>query len=516
LKLSSLATFACAALVLAGAAGATPTFGVAEDAAKYDDDGGAAVHAALNDLGMTDVRVWIFWDPARPAEIVERPFLDRSMPVAETHGVRVTFAVSPLRARAVSGSPFRQAQFAAFLQLLARTYPQVTRFIVGNEPNQPRFWQPQFRNGKSVSGAAYERLLAISYDALKAVNPEITVVGLGLSPRGNDRPRARSNRSTSPVRFIHDLGVAYRRSGRTRPIMDTLGFHPYPRFDRDPLARGYAWPNAGMTNLDRIKQAVWDAFHGTAQPTFAEADELLRQAGSRPPLTLTLDEVGWQVQIPREARHAYHGRENVRGTDETQQARIYSQIIDIVACDEAIESLHFFHLIDERDLDRFQSGLVRADWSRRPSYFSVKSRIDQVVTEDGAHCFGRPVQWRHATTVLGARADFASQSRSAADFGFRLRATEEAAYQAGLFPVSSVDLLEDPEGAAIQWLLDRGQTRLMGLPAAEGRLRAYAPLDVRVGLGRLVPGEYVYAVRLTAALNPGRSSFFMSEPFRVG
>ena len=51
--------------------------------------------------------------------------------------------------------------------------------------------------------------------------------------------------------------------------MDELGFHPYPnrttiRRERLRLAeRGHA-------NLDRIKQAVWDAFHGTAQTPFAE------------------------------------------------------------------------------------------------------------------------------------------------------------------------------------------------------------------------------------------------------
>ena len=58
---------------------------------------------------------------------------------------------------------------------------------------------------------------------------------------------------------------------RDKPIMDVLGFHPYPAKDRDPLAKGYQWPNAGIANLNRIKQAIWDAFDGTAQPTFAEA-----------------------------------------------------------------------------------------------------------------------------------------------------------------------------------------------------------------------------------------------------
>ena len=81
------------------------------------------------------------------------------------------------------------------------------------------------------------------------------MVGIGLSPRGNDRPFARSNVSTSPVRFLAALGAWYRASGRTRPLMDGLSFHPYPNRATDPFSRGYAWPNAGVVNLDRVKQA---------------------------------------------------------------------------------------------------------------------------------------------------------------------------------------------------------------------------------------------------------------------
>ena len=52
--------------------------------------------------------------------------------------------------------------------------------------------------------------------------------------------------------------------------MDELAYHPYPDRDRDPLMKGYRWPNAGVPNLGRIKQAFWDAFGGTAQPLFPE------------------------------------------------------------------------------------------------------------------------------------------------------------------------------------------------------------------------------------------------------
>src|SRR5919205_1214542 len=219
-----------AALLLASGGHGAVRFGVTEDAGKYADDGGVSFFATLDDLGMTENRVAVFWDAAHPTEIQEQAFLDRSLPVAAAAGIRIVFSVQPL-------------------------HPTVV--------------------------------------------PSIDVIGLGLSPRGNDNPRAASNISTSPVRFIHDLGVAYRASGRTRPIMDELAFHPYPNPSSadDPLFEGYQWPNAGVPNLARIKQAVWDAFAGTAQPTFAEAGWSVPgpagAAPAAPPPTPFLHETGW-------------------------------------------------------------------------------------------------------------------------------------------------------------------------------------------------------------------------------
>ena len=510
-KLLTVIALALSACPLEAAA-AGPRFGVADDAGKFSDDGGAAVYKTLADIGMTDNRMVVVWDASRPLDIVEKPFLDRALPVAEAHGIRLVFAVAPRRARSLTASRAAAPQFVAFLQKLAVTYPQVKDFIVGNEPNQPRFWQPQFVRGRSVSGAAYQRVLAMAYDGLKAVDPDIRVIGVGLSPRGNDRPRAKSNRSTSPVRFIRSLGAAYRASGRTRPIMDLFGFHSYPRFDRDPLTRGYAWPNAGITNLDRIKQAVWDAFDGTAQPTFAEAGDPVAEDGP-PPLRFALDEVGWQVQIPRASRRAYTGRENVRPTVEAQQARIYSQIVDIAACDSTVDSLFFFHLIDEHDLDRFQSGLVRADWTKRASYFTVKSRIGQLTGDEGIRCPGRPIAWRHTESVIGASARFAVRGRGVPRVVARAR--EEATYVAAVFPVTGIELLGDLEEDAIRWVLANGNLGLTGLLQRRGALTANRSAAVGFPGRTLEPGRYVTAIRFAATMNPGRSTTFIGDPFVV-
>src|SRR5919199_2157174 len=114
------AALACllSALALASAAGAT-TFGVADDAGKYADDGGASFFAMVRDLGMTENRIAVFWDPARPNTIVDQEFLDRALPVARGYGIEVVFSIYPQKARALVDTPNGVEQFAAYAARVA-------------------------------------------------------------------------------------------------------------------------------------------------------------------------------------------------------------------------------------------------------------------------------------------------------------------------------------------------------------------------------------------------------------
>ena len=71
--------------------------------------------------------------------------------------------------------------------------------------------------------------------------------------------------------------------------------------------------------------------------------------------------------------------------------------------------LSFFHLIDETDLDRWQSGLERADGSHRPSYDAVK----QTIAQTHGNCPTTPVSWRHrpASCSRSQRGGASSRSR---------------------------------------------------------------------------------------------------------
>ena len=497
----------CACAALAGATAATARagldVGVTEDTGKTD--GGAAFFTTLADVGLTLNRVSINWDPATPTTIGGQAEIASWLPQAQASGTRVVFAVAPQRATDLTVSPSARPLFAAFLRQLAQTFPTVKGYVIGNEPNQPRFWLPQFDpgTGKPLAAAAYLPVLADSYDALKAVDPNIKVIGVGLSPRGNDLPFARNNISRSPVRFLRDLGLAYRASKRTKPLMDELAFHPYPGRNSDAPDVGYAWPNAGIPNLDRIKQAVWDAFNGTAQPTFAESGRSIAN-----PIRLDLDEVGWQVAPLPALASLYFGSESqgLVTVSEDEQAGYYTDVIDMAECDPTVRMLSFFHLRDELDLDRWQSGLIRADGSRRPSYDAVK----QSIAQGHGNCQGPKKKWKHATAVIlpvvawgNLRKPF-KPSRSR--WGFTAGAGEETDFRTGIFKAG-------PRKAVLAKRLAIGRPKPVLF--AKGTIKAKTRV-VYFPAGKLKPGAYVFAIRMAATMNPKRVSIFVSQRFRVG
>jgi hypothetical protein len=495
--------FCCAALalMLAAVAQGSLEVGVTEDAGKSSDTGAAAFFAAMTDVGLKANRISISWDPANPTVIQGQGEIASWLPLAQAAHTRIIFAVAPLKARALTDDPAAVSQFAAYIQQLAQTFPTVKDYVIGNEPNQPLFWLPQFDGaGKALAAAAYLRVLAQSYDALKAVDPTINVIGIGLSPRGNDRRHASSNISRSPIRFIRDLGVAYRASHRTKPLMDELAFHPYPSRNNDSPTVGYVWPNAGVPNLPRVKQAVWDAFHGTAQPTFVEA----HTPTFGKPLMFELDEVGWEVAIPPDLSALYFGKEIIAPIDEQTQAQYYSDAIKLLTCDRSVRALNFFHLMDEPNLKSWQSGLQRIDLTHRPSYDAVK----QTLIDTGGNCQGTPVAWRHAATVVRPRALFGVRNRPSSwkRWSFRVGADEEATFRAGIFPVT---VGKRTIGRRLTTGRPTALLNAKGTIAAKNRV---IPFTAR----RLKPGRYVFAIRMVATMNTQRTSLFVSRSFRVG
>jgi hypothetical protein len=356
-------------------------FGVAEDAAKYAPDHGASIYASLNQLGMTIDR-WTLTFGGDPTAIPDQAFLDQAVPAAQAAGIELIFSVYPATAPAPN-----PAAFCSWVGAIATRYPTVTHFIIGNEVNASRFWAPQHTAGDPDAGPrSYEQVLARCYDTLKAINPSIAVIGLGLAPRAVDAS------STAPLDFIRAVGAIYRASGRTTPLMDELAIHPYPNPNANPPPppdqAAYQNPGFyGIPQLDRVKQAVYDAFNGTGQPTTLSG------------LGLLVDEIGYQTAEVAGA-HGYTGSESSPTVSEEEQAAYYARVVSRYACDPAVSGVLFFHLIDEQNLNTtptsggWQSGLERPDGTQKPSFASVQQAI-------AAGCTGAPVTWTPGT-ISGA------------------------------------------------------------------------------------------------------------------
>ena len=494
------AAFAVAVVLPVCFASADPLrLGVADDWPKFHPCGDVWWQSAM-DIGYTDLRMTVQWDDTTPTTIPFQANLQAAVDCALLANIRPILAIYPLRPNGVGGHVVRQQEFASFVGLVGTAFPNVKNFVIGNEPNVNRFWQPQFRNGHDAAAADYEHTLAAAYDELKTVRPDAIVWGPAISSRGNDNPHAISNPSHSPVWFIKDLGDAYRASHRAKPIFDVFDLHPYPPVqDTAPLLTPFRWPQADAANLDRIKQALWDAFNKTAQP-------IVRSVPGVYSLPIALDEVGQQTFVTgHEAAYA-DPPENVYPITEAQQASSYVSLADLAACDPSVSVVLYFPLIDDTSLAQgFQSGSLYADLTHKASYAAMKH---EVAVARSAACatsadVGAPAVWRHTTGVVGASASFGRLGTRPAVSSLRART--------GIAPLRTVVTAD--EDASFSAVLRKVGGGPVGKPL-KGAVKAYRKTPI-VFKGALRPGRYVLRIVLSALTNPGRRTTFTSKPFVV-
>ncbi len=255
-------------------------------------------------------------------------------------------------------TPEARAEFTAYVTAILRDTPEIRDVIIGNEPNLNRFWLPQFdAAGEDVAAPAYLALLIEVYDAVKTADPELTVWGGALAPRGIDRPG--TGRDThSPTAFIRDLGAAYRASGRSEPPLDGFAFHPYPLNSSVPPDRPTEPASSSILLAD---------YEEKLRPLLDEA--------FGPGVPVLYSELGVETEIPAEKASLYEGAEPGKPVDEATQADYYRRAIELAACQANVEGLLLFHSHDEPALTGFQSGVYYADETPKASLEPVRDAI---------------------------------------------------------------------------------------------------------------------------------------------
>ena len=316
--------------------------------------------------GFKAVRITSFWVPGLSEPTPHEAMVLANVAMAATlHGVRVYVSVFNEGSLTTPVTLTARKEFASYAAAIVRDNPSFRDVIVGNEPNLNRFWMPQFDElGKSASSPAYLRLLALTYDALRAAAPDVRVWGGALGPRGVDRPFTRRD-TISPTRFLRELGAAYRTSRRTRPIMDGFSFHPYPLNSSVAVDAVPSDPDhLGLIDQDRLVDLLGIAFNGTAQ------------VGSGMPILY--DEFGIESVIPAHKRTLYSGLEppSTRPVSEAAQAAAYQRAILLAYCQSNVAGMLLFHTQDERGRPGWQSGLVYANGTPKSSLEPVRSAME--------------------------------------------------------------------------------------------------------------------------------------------
>jgi hypothetical protein len=351
--------------------------GALEDGVKFPEPEIADQRVELaQEAGFDALNVTTAWEPGRTRpEPDELTVLRNVARATEVRNMQLLITAYAPRPRFAPVSDEEQQNYAEFMATLARELPTARNFAVWNEPNLNSFWLYQFDEaGDDIAARDYTALLARTYDALKAVSPRIRVYGGNLAPRGFDD--AESPRPThSPTAFIRDMGTAFRESGRTKPVMDVFALHPYNTRSSIPPGQPHTGTSLGFGDYDKLVDLLGQAFDRTAQP------------GTDLPIAYT--EYGVQSEIPESALGPYTNLQSPLGKDavsEETQAKYYREAFELAACQPTVIAVYIFHLFDEADLNRWQSGPYYADAKPKSSLPAIRDAATEARKGELAEC----------------------------------------------------------------------------------------------------------------------------------
>ena len=309
--------------------------------------------------------------------------------IAASGGARTVLTVKTVGAT----TPLTDAQrdqFCTYALNTVKEFPTINDVVIGNEPNAPYFWWPQYNSdGSDAAPAAYETLLAHCYDVLHAYRDGINVAAPATSPHGNDNPFAKDNISHSPTTFIQGMAAAYKASGRATRIFDTVVHHPYGDNNAERPYEMHPGPYfIGEGDWNKLVATYQQAFAGTAQ---AVPGRCLAPA---PCVPIWYLEAGFQTR-PRPGSTIYYNPENVvtipdvsAGEPDSPAPLVTSPAPDqatqlrwalrLAYCQPYVGAVFNFLIKDDANLLGYQSGVLWADWSQKGSYGALGAVVSQL------------------------------------------------------------------------------------------------------------------------------------------
>lgn len=291
----------------------------------------------LQALGTHWVRLFVSWPDIEPSQgdystfwmnYYEQTF--RELPA----GTKVLLDVvdSPsweTGSSDLSTPPSNPQEYAAMVGMLARHFgTKVSAYEIWNEEDASAWWAP------GPDAAAYVALLKATYPAIKAADPDATVVLGGLT--GND------------YEFLEQV---YEAGGKG--YFDAVGVHTDTACNKLSPYEFVRGANERM---------VPDSFMA-----YREVHDVMVANGDEKPIWMT--ELSWRTTEATCPEGAWAGQ-TAEGVSEATQAKFLSQAYHCLAQAPYVKVALWFPLTDEGSV---YSGLVRANGTRKPSFEAMQA-----------------------------------------------------------------------------------------------------------------------------------------------
>lgn len=237
----------------------------------------------------------------------------------------------PAQQRApVTGPELRQWR-GYVTQLLRHVKGRVAYVDVWDEPNIAKSWA----NGPDP--AAYARLLEVTYDAVKAVDPDVQVVSGAAG--GND------------IGWLRDVYAAWEKrgssGGQAETPFDLLGVHPWAD-DTSPTA---------YDDSRRYQRDKFGAYDGNFQG-FRELHDVMAEHGDEDK-PLYISQFGYGTTGPV-------------GVPDEKRAKFATQALEVAACAGYVEAFSWYALFPTR-WDPPQWSLVDSEFAVSRTYRALRA-----------------------------------------------------------------------------------------------------------------------------------------------
>lgn len=188
----------------------------------------------LKAAGVDTIRILLPWAGAEPADdIFDWTAVDRMVDSAAAHGIKVLATVNTTPDWAAvpgqqiyTAAPADIEAYGDFVAAVATRYQgKISDYEIWNEPNYEGFWEP------TPDAAAYTALLKVAYAAIKAADPDATVIGGSVAAVAEvpDGP------AINPVTYLTQMYAA-----GAAGYFDALAFHPYQYAKAFSVQEGHA------------------------------------------------------------------------------------------------------------------------------------------------------------------------------------------------------------------------------------------------------------------------------------